>query len=175
MATATLNFPPASGVQPDGSASNAAPAISRRQGSEGNPKKHFLTADFDATTDEHLWFQFRLPANYSSAPIVKLLWMANATTGTCRWGSRIGAVTPSDADTPVEHDQAAATTAGTATNATEARRLNETSITLANLDSAAAGDLVTLLVYRDADGTSGTDDLSVDAELINVAVDYTTT
>jgi len=173
MATSTLNLPVAAAVLPDGTTSNAAPAITRNQGTEGSPKKHFLTANFDAATDEHLWFQFRMPANYVSGGVIKLLWMANATTGTCRWGARLGAVTASDADTPLEHDQAAASTAGTATNATEARRLNETSITLANLDSVAAADLVTVLVYRDADGTSGTDDLSVDAELITAAFEYT--
>ena len=37
----------------------------------------------------------------------------------------------------------------------------------------AGGSLVALLVWRDADGGSGTDDLSVDAELINVAFEYT--
>ncbi len=173
MATATINLPPSSGVLPDGSSGNAAPALTRRQGSESNPKKHFITADFDASTDEHLWFYFRMPANYASAPLVKILWMANATSGNVVWGSRLGAVTPADADTPIEHAEAAATTATTGVNATEARRLVETSITLANLDSVAPGDLVFLLVYRDAD--NGSDTCSVDTELINVALDYTTT
>jgi len=173
MATSTLNLPPAAAVFSDGSSGNATPQMSRRQGTEGNPKKHFLTLDFDAATDEMVTFCFRMPTNYVSGGTVKILWMANATTGTARWGTALGAITPADADTPVEHAQAAASTAGTATNATEARRLNETSITIGTLDSVAAGDLCFLLVYRDADGTSGTDDLTVDAEVINVALDYT--
>lgn len=177
MATATLNLPIGSADPPDGSTGNAAPGIVRIQGTESNPKKHFLVAKFDPTTDEHLWWNFRMPANYSSAPLVKLLWMANsASSNTVAWGARLGAVTPADADTPVEHASAAATVASTAGNATEARRLVETTITLANLDSIAAGDLAFLLVYRDADDTAAAGDtLAVDAELISVALDYTTT
>jgi len=173
MATSTLNLPVAAAILPDGSSGNAAPGITRRQGTEGNPKKHFLTADFDAATDEHIWYTFRVPANYISGGTVKLLWQANATTGTCRWGTRLAAITPADADTPLEHAEAAASTVGTATNVTEARRLNESSIAIGALDSVVAGDLVYLVIYRDADGTSGTDDLAVDAELIQAAFEYT--
>jgi hypothetical protein len=113
-----------------------------------------------------------MPQNYASGGTVRIQWMANATTGSAVWGARVGAVTPADADTPVEHAEAAATTTTTATNTTEARRLNETTIA-PSFDSAAVGDLVFLLVYRDADNASDT--LSVDAELINVSLDYTTT
>lgn len=177
MATATMNLPIGSANPPDGSAGNAAPGIVRIQGTESNPKKHFLVAQFDASTDEHLWWNFRMPANYSSAPIVKLLWMANsASSNTVAWGARLGAVTPADADTPVEHASAAATVVSTAANATEARRVVETTITLANVDSVAAGDGVFLLVYRDADDTAAAGDtLAVDSELWIVALDYTTT
>jgi len=173
MATSSLNFPVNANVLPDGSANNAAPGITRRQGTNANPKRHFLTADFDAATDEHLWFTFDMPANYVSGGVLKLKWMANATSGTCRWAASVGAVTASDVDTLLEHAQAAVSSTGTATNATEARRLNATSITLANLDSVAADDVVTLCVFRDADGTSGTDDLAVDAELITIKLEYT--
>lgn len=173
MATATIQLPVTSGTLPDGSASNAAPQFSRQIGTETSPKKFFVTADFDASADEHLWFNFQVPQNYASAPIVRLHWIANATSGSAVWGSRVGAVTASDADTPFEHAEAAATTTTTATNATEAYRLNETTITLGNLDSMAVGDELFLLVYRDADNASDT--LSVDAKLVSVSVDYTTT
>ncbi len=163
MATATLQW-----------GMNAATALQRIQGTESNPKKHFLVAAFDAATDEHLWFTFRAPADYASGGTVELLWMANsASSNSVVWGARLGAITPGDADTPVEHAQAAASTTTTAANATEARRELTTSITLANLDSVAAGDLCFLLVYRDADNASDT--LAVDAELIIAALTYTTT
>ena len=171
MATSTMNLPLSSAALPDGSSGNAAPGFTMRTGTNANPKRRILTADFDAATDEHLIFNFRMPANYLSGGVVKILWGANAVANSAVFGASLGAVTPADADTPYEHAQAAASTTTTATNATEARRLNETSITLANLDSVAPGDLVTLIVYRDAD--NGSDTLTVDAEVENIAFEYT--
>lgn len=174
MATGTIQLPVLAAVLPDGSTNNAAPQLTRIKGSESAPAKHIMVAAFDAATDEHLWFQFRMPSDYASGGAVKLLWMTNTASGnSVVWGTRIGAITPADADTPVEHAEAAASTTTTAGNATEARRLIETAITLANLDSVAAGDLVALLVYRDAD--NGSDTLAADAELIAVVLEYTTT
>lgn len=174
MATGTIQCPVSAAIPPDGSASNAAPGLSRIQGTETSPKKHFLVAQFDAATDEHLWWTFRMPSDYASAPVAKLLWMTNtASANNVIWVGRLGAVTPADADTPVEHAEATANSTTTAGNATEARRLIETSITLTNADSLAAGDLVFLLIHRDAD--NGSDTLAADAELINVVIEYTTT
>lgn len=174
MATGTIALPIAAAQIPDGSSGNAAAGIQRIQGTEANPKKHLLAALFDAATDEHLWWTFRMPADYASGGALKLQWMTDtASANNVVWGGRLGAVTPGDADTPVEHAAAAASTTTTAGNATEARRLIETSITLANLDSVAAGDLVTIVVYRDADNASDT--LAADAELLAVAFEYTTT
>jgi hypothetical protein len=172
VATGTIQLPVGAATLPDGSSGNAAPGIARIQGTETNPKKHFLVAAFDAAIDEHLWWQFRMPSDYASGGTAKLLWMTNtASSNSVVWGARLGAVTPADADTPVEHASAAASTTTTAGNATEARRLIETSITLANLDSVAAADLVFLLVYRDADNAS--DNLAADAELIQAVLEYT--
>lgn len=172
MATGTINFSPGAATLSDGSASNAAPAFSRVQGTESNPKKHYMTLAFDASTDEHCTFSFQMPGDYTSGGTVKILWSANSTSAqNIVWGARLGAVTPSDADTPIEHAAAAASTTTTAQITTEANRLNETSITLANLDSVAAGDLVQLIVYRDAD--NGSDTLAVDAAMINVQFTYT--
>jgi hypothetical protein len=177
IATGTILLPIAGAIPSDGSASNGAPAIQRVQGTEANPKKHYLIAAFDAAADEHLTWTFRLPSDYASAPIVELLWESNDTgaTESAVWGARWGAVTPADADTPIEHAAAAASVTTTDVNATEARRLLTTSIALANTDSAAAGDLINLIVYRDGDGTGGTDDLTSDANLTAAALTYTTT
>lgn len=175
MATGSILLSPGAGTPPDGSTNNAAPAMSRRQGTNSDPKRHYLTLDFDASTDEHIWFTFEMPANYASGGSVTIKWQANATSGTCRWGASVGAVTAGDADTLLEHAQATAVTGGTATNATEARRVNETTLDLSsNMDSAAAGDTISLLIWRDANGGSGTDDLSVDAEFISAVFEYTT-
>lgn len=172
MATGTIFLSVVSSITPDGSASNAAAQVVRLQGTETSPKKHFLVAAFDAGTDEHLWWYFRVPTDYSSGGAVKISWMTNNTSGnSVVWGARLGAITPADADTPLEHAQAAASTTTTAGNATEARRLIETSITLANLDSVAAGDLAFLVIYRDAD--NGSDTLAADAELVTASFEYT--
>jgi hypothetical protein len=174
MATGTVPLTIESAVLPDGSSGNAAPGLVVIQGTESNPKKHFLVATFDSATDEHLWWAFRMPANYASGGAVKLAWMANtASANSVVWGASLGAVSAGDADTPVEHANAAASTATTAADNTEARRLLATSITLSNLDSVAAGDYVFLLVYRDPD--NGSDTLAADAELIGAVFEYTTT
>lgn len=176
MATGTIIFTPGAATLPDNSSGNATPQVSRQQGTESNPKKHFLTLDFDAATDEHAWWVFRMPADWASGFTAKIQAIANATTGSARVGVRVGAITPADADTPLEHAQATATTGAWAANATEAHRLVELSLDCSsNLDSVAAGDLVFVLLYRDADGTSGTDDLAVDWKFILMAVEYTTT
>lgn len=174
MATGTILLDPKSATPPDGSSGNAAPQPIRQQGTETNPKKHAIVYAYDAATAEHLWFRFRMPTDYASGGAVKVQWQANAVTATAVvWASRLGAVTPNDADTPVEHAAAAASTATSSTNTTEARRLTEASITLANLDSVAAGDLVDLVIYRDA--ANGSDTLAIDAEFVYAAFEYTTT
>lgn len=174
MATGTIILPVSAAIPSDGSSGNAAPAITRVQGTEANPKKHAVVAAFDPATDEHVSWTFRVPSDYASGGVVELLWESNDTgaTESAVWGARIGAVTPADADTPVEHAAAAASTTTTDINTTEARRLISTSITLANLDGLAAGDLAQLIVYRDADNAS--DDLTSDATLWGAAFTYTT-
>jgi hypothetical protein len=172
MALGTIFLSPGGAVMPDGSASNLAPALLRAQGSETSPKKHYLYLAFDgAGAKELAWWNFRMPTDYASAPILKIQWTANATSGSVVWSTQLGAVTPSDVDTPLEHVLAAASSATTATNATEARRLNESSITLANLDSVAAGDLVFLTIWRDSANASDT--CTVDAELVGASLEYT--
>lgn len=160
----------------DGSSGNAAPAIVGFQGTEANPKKHFLCAAFDPATDEHITWSFRMPSDYASGGAVIGQYQTNDTgaSESAVWGARLGAVTPADADTFVEHAAAAASTVISDINTTEARRVVEFSITLANLDSVVAGDRVHLIFYRDADNAS--DDLTSDAELIDeIVFQYTTT
>jgi hypothetical protein len=62
-----------------------------------------------------------------------------------------------------------AATAGSTTNATSGI-ITTTEITITTIDSVAAGDPFRIKVFRDADGTSGTDDMTGDAELVSVEV-----
>jgi len=175
MATGTILLSPGAATLPDGSTGNLAPALLRFQGTETNPKKHYMILAFDGAGGKEIcWWDFRMPVDYASAPVVKIQWMINSTTASnVVWSAQIGAITPSDVDTPQEHASAAASSTTTAVNTTEARRLNESSITLANLDSLAANDLVFLSVYRDSADASDTS--TVDAEMIAVSLEYTTT
>ena len=156
---------------PDGTASNGLPAITSYKGSNANPARFGLRASFDAAADQHLWWTLRMPDDYASGGTLKFLWAANATANSCVWAASVGAVTAADADTYLEHAQATAASTTAATNTTEARRVNATSITL-TMDSAAAGDFVSICLYRDAD--NGSDTLSVAAELLDgVSLVYT--
>jgi hypothetical protein len=171
MATGRLIWRSWDGTPLDGSASNAGPALLPLIGTDAAPKKILEVAAFDASTAEYLCFDFRMPGEYLSGGTVTLQWMANATANSVVWAAKLAAVTAADADTPVEHAPATASTATTSVNTTEARRLTETSITLANLDSVAGGDYCSLIVYRDA--ANGSDTCTVDAELLTVELAFT--
>lgn len=172
MATGEVILPAAAFTPSDGSSGNAAPAGLVLAGTATNPKGYHRIWAFDASTQEFLTADFRVPNDYASGGTLKLLWTANATANSVVWAAKIGATTPADADTPIEHAYNTAATVTTAVNTTEARRLVESSITL-TMDSAAAGDLISLLLYRDA--SNGSDTCTVDAELWVAAFTYTTT
>lgn len=127
-----------------------------------------MILDFDASTDESAIFVGVIPQGMilSSGVVVRIIWMAaSATSGSCRWGAQIERMN-SDMDGD-SFDTAG--TAGTATNGTSGIP-NITEITLTNIDGISSGDPFRVKVYRDADGTSGTDDMTGDAELIAVEI-----
>jgi hypothetical protein len=175
MATGTVLLPTTAAVLPDGSTSNLAPGMSRRQGTQTGAKVHFITLDFDGAGNLELcFFGFRLPANYASAAALKLQWQANATANAVKWQAKVGAVTPADADTVLEHAFATAATVTTNVNTTEARRLTESSIDLSGVfDSGAPGDYITIQLLRDS--ADAADTATVDAELLTASFEYTTT
>lgn len=175
MATGTYGIPLEACRFPDGSTNNLAPGTSRRKGSlaSSNGDQFILTIDFDASQREQVWVTFRVPANFASAPVLNIVWGANATSNSAVFGCRVGAVTPGDADTPYNHAMATAQTVTTAVPATTARKVVTSSISITNADSMAAGDLLTMQIYRD--GANGSDTLSVDAEVEAFDFEYTTT
>ena len=127
----------------------------------------------DATTDEEAIFQFRMPTDYSSAPVLKITYsMASAVADQVVFACAVMALT---IDTTDDLDTAAFDTVNTGTADTvpgAAGRLGEVSITLTNADSAAAADLVLLRISRDAN--NGSDDATGDAELRAISLEYTT-
>lgn len=128
--------------------------------------------DFDAATDESAVFSDILPQNYGGGGLTVILhWMAStATSGTTRWAV---AIERDDAGTDLDSDSfATAQTVGTTAPATSGAPVT-TSIAFtagAQMDSLVAGEMFRLKVTRDADGTSGTDDMTGDAELKMVEI-----
>ncbi len=113
-----------------------------------------------------------MPADYASAPVAKVQWKAaSGTTGNVVWDVRISATSPGDSTDVDAQDFDAANTATSAAPGT-AGYLAEASITLTNADSVAAGDLVVVRLARAA--ADGSDTMTGDAELVNLALSYTT-
>lgn len=161
---------------PDGSSGNAAPAIERIQGTETNPKKHVLALRFDPATEEMAYWSGQLPHEAAAAPTftLRLIWASVTATTTTNvvWGARISAVTPTDADTPIEHAQAAQQTVTSANNTTEAGRAIAVSITFTNAqaDGVTADDWFVVQISRVA--ANGSDTLAEDARLISAALTF---
>ena len=105
MATGSVQLPPLSARMPDGTSSNLACGSTTRQGTQTGLKNHFTTLDFDGAGGlENALFHFRLPADYASGGALKIQWQANSTSAqNCKWQAQVGAVTPADADTVLEH------------------------------------------------------------------------
>ena len=131
-------------------------------------RNSIMVLEFDAATDESAVFVGVIPeaASLGSGLKVRIHWMADtATSGTCRWGVQIERMnTDEDSDS---FDTAA--TAGSTTNGTSGI-ITTTEITITTIDSVTAGEPYRLKVFRDADGTSGTDDMTGDAQLVAVEV-----
>lgn len=131
---------------------------------------------FDAATDESAVFSDYLPAQYAGAGLtVRLVWSAaSATSGTCRWSVAFERLADADTQTDdLDTDSfATALTTGASPPAGSAGQLQYTDIAFTNaqLDGLLAGEFFRLKVMRDADGTSGTDDMAGDAHLRGVSI-----
>lgn len=174
MATGTINLPVGGAILPDGTASNAAPAVQRVKSSAAAPSPYFLQLAFDAGTKEQAMWSFRMPADYASAPVLKVQYkMASATTGNVVIEGRLAAVSDGDAtDVDAKAFGSANTSSATAVPGT-AGHIDEISLTLTNADSVAAGDFVIAYLARDA--ANGSDTATGDMEVVGVAVTFTTT
>ncbi|HEU4543054.1 MAG TPA: hypothetical protein VFR23_18125 [Jiangellaceae bacterium] len=172
MATGSVLLSPGAAILPDGSTDNAAPALQRVKSSAAAPTPYFLQLAFDATTEEQVVWAFRMPADYSSAPVLKVQYkMTSATTGGVAFEARIAAVSDGDAQ-DVDAKGFAAANVGTATVPATAGHLDEVSITMTNADSVAAGDFV--IVYLNRDPAHASDTATGDCEVVAVSLTYTT-
>lgn len=173
MATGSILLPPGAAVLPDGSATNLAPALQRRKSSGTAPAPYFLELWYDAATEEWASWAFRMPADYASAPVLKVMYkMASATSGDVIWAGSIAAVTDGDS-TDVDAKVFATANTATVTVPGTAGYIDEASITMTNADSVAAGDFVVVRIARQ--GAAGGDTATGDAEFVAAALTYTTT
>jgi hypothetical protein len=123
---------------------------------------------FDSTTDEETVFTSVLPQHYAGGGItVHVHWTSNTTSGTARWQTSFESLASQDIDSD---GFATANSGGTACNGTSGVQTT-TSIAHANggeIDALAVGDPYRLKIRRDADGTTGTDDMAADAQILAV-------
>ena len=135
-----------------------------------------LVLDFDDTTDESVDFAGFMPRHYGGGGItVTVGWMATtATTGTISLDVSFMSVTD-DADDLDTKSFASANNANP-TTASATGEVDYATITFtdgADMDSVAAGEYFRMRVTRDADGTTSTDDVSGDMELVFVEIKET--
>nr|WP_221374397.1 hypothetical protein [Actinoplanes polyasparticus] len=136
------------------------------------PGIYALQLLFDAAADEWCTWQFRMPADYASAPIAVVSWKAaSATSGGVVWDVRLAAVTSGDA-TDVDAKGFGSANTATGTAPATAGYLLDTSVTLTNADSVEAGDFVVVRLCRV--GSDGSDSATGDAEVVSLALTYTT-
>lgn len=130
---------------------------------------------YDAAAAESAYWELRAVSYGSGNVTVGLDWYADtATSGDVIWGAQLAAVTP-DTDSQDVETKAFAT-ANTVTDThlgTVGQRLHRALVTVSNLDSLAANDVVWVRIYRDA--AAGGDTLTGDACLVGVTVSYSDT
>lgn len=133
--------------------------------------------DFDGATDEEAVFSGTLPAHYAGGGLTVAIEVAftSATSGSGRLQADIERLQTGtldiDADSFTGSFQSVGVTANGTSGVTVIGSITFTSG--AQMDSLAAGERFRLKIRRDADGTSGTDDITTDMELVAVVVTET--
>lgn len=125
------------------------------------------------SSNENAFWKF-IATSYGSGNLtLTLYWYADtASSGNVQWGAQISAITPNTdsqdietdgLDTAVEQQDSHLGTTG--------QRLHSIALTLSSIDSLAAGDYVTLKIYRDASDTTN-DTMTGDAIIVFATLSY---
>lgn len=135
------------------------------------------TLDFDGSTDEEAVFTGVLPRNYAGSGLTVYCHVAftSATSGSGRLQADIERMDASSLDIDADGFTGSFQSTGVTAPGTSGQIIVGT-ITFtsgAQMDSLAAGEPFRLKIRRDADGTSGTDDIATDMELLAVEVKET--
>lgn len=132
--------------------------------------------DFDGSTDEEAVFSGILPRNYAGSGLtINTYWaLTSATSGSLRVQAAIERMDTSSLDIDADSFASFQSNGGSAPGTSG--QIIQVAVALssgANMDSLAAGEPFRLKIRRDADGTSGTDDITTDAELVVVEIKET--
>ena len=134
------------------------------------------TLDFLGTSDTEAVFTSRLPTGYGGGGLtVDTYWsFTSATSGSIRVQVAIERMDVSSLDISADSFAAFQSAGGTAPGTSGMIiKVTVTFTSGAQMDSLAAGEMFRVKIRRDADGTSGTDDITTDAELLCVVVKET--
>ncbi len=135
------------------------------------------TLDFDGATDEECVFTGVMPRNYAGGGLTVYLHASftTATSGSCRWQADIERMDASSLDIDADGFTGTFQSVGVTAPGTSGQIIvGAIAFTSgAQMDSLAAGEPFRLKIRRDADGTSGTDDITTDAELLAVEIKET--
>lgn len=130
---------------------------------------------FDAATDEAAFWKF-IAQNYGSGNLtVNIYWYADtASANDVIFDVQIAAITANTDTQDIETDGLATVQSVTDSHlGTTGQRLHLATVTVSNLDSLAADDLVFLRLNRDAN--NGSDTMTGDAIVVAVEVTYSDT
>lgn len=130
---------------------------------------------FDAAAAENAFWKF-IAENYGSGNLtLNIFWYADtASGGDVIFSAAIGAITPNTDTQDVETKAFATATSVTDTHlGTTGQRVHQCAITISNLDSLAADDLVFLKFFRDA--ANAGDTMTGDAILLALELTYSDT
>lgn len=132
--------------------------------------------DFDGAADEEAVFTSVLPTQYSGLGLDINTWWSftSATSGSLRVQAALERIDVSSLDIDADSFASFGSAGGTAPGTSG--QVIKVTVALtdgANMDSLAAGEAFRLKIRRDADGTSGTDDIASDAELVAVVIEET--
>lgn len=143
-------------------AANAPAAVASTASSGSAPTNgsqlRFRSRDFDASTDETIHLAFWLPSNYLSGGTLDISWLTTVTTGNVVWKTASVLVHPASEASPTDLDAAVFGTVTAQTAAAvpaTAGQVTQSSFSL-GITGGHAGDLLRVMLGRDADNTSDT-------------------
>lgn len=161
MANVVIQIDPATGRPPATQLPTATYTAAATVGT--NPSVFGFAFDGSGTSKQYLNFWFRA-SNYASGNLTVDIdfWMTGtSTTGNVKWECAIIAYTPGDAQGRLA-DSFATATSTTTTVSTTAKGMVRSTVTVSNLDSLAAEDIVILQIDRDPANDTCTDSAFID-------------